>query len=163
MAEKLSFKTSGDVGRNAEGGLFSSSCELAATYGLEKQIEDRLNSRLAGDSDYCADELDSVMTRSPRLFPEEFELDEKTTELFRGLATFSQIESRLKPDFKSHRPFIGKFIVAAKKTSWPIIRLHLKPTLNALKEQNDWVLQTLAKQIQQTDKLERRLEKLENK
>jgi hypothetical protein len=70
-------------------------------------------------------ELESINTIEYRLFPDNFILDKEKTEIYRSLCLLSQ--SSLKTTtIKSHRKYVGKFIVLGKKIIWKILESQLK-------------------------------------
>ena len=84
------------------------------------------------------------------------ELDKQTSERFRALASFSQLELKPAREIKSHRKIIGPIIVALKRMSWPLIKIHLKDSFESLEQFSAWSLDTIAKQQVELENLKRR-------
>jgi len=106
-------------------------------------------------------EVQSITERSTKLFPQEFTLNEDTTELFRAMCILSQCTIREPKIIQSHRPIIGKLIVLSKKITWKLVEPQLRNVLAGIQDCFTWLITSHAKLIVQVKELETKLEKLD--
>lgn len=106
-------------------------------------------------------ELESITERSTKLFPQEFTLNEDTSELFRAMCILSQCTIREPKFIQSHRPIIGKLIVLSKKITWKLIEPQIRNVLAGIQDCFTWLITSHAKLIVQVKELEIKLEKLD--
>ena len=85
---------------------------------IEAQIAQRLCNRLANDDEYSRSEIEAVSKRNHRLTNSSFELTLEDYERLRVLCILSQCALVDVSKISSHRPIIGKCIVAAKRLMW---------------------------------------------
>ncbi len=121
---------------------------------LEHQAKLNLQQRLETSESYNQKEIDSVSNFQHRLVPAGLLLEEKSLEELRALASLSRI--RLKPpsQISSHRPVIGKLIVAVKKATWPLVNFHLKDTIEAMEEFSGRMVASHSKALSRIKELE---------
>lgn len=106
---------------------------------LETRAKSALEQRLNSAHNYTAQEIAEVGSLERKLFP-SCVIDKETTEVFRRLCVLSNIKLVPSSEIRSHRKFIGPVIVAVKKLSYPMIRVHLKGIFEALEEFCAWSL-----------------------
>ena len=111
---------------------------------LEKRAKDALNSRLKSAENYTLDEIAEISSLERKLFPQS-SIDKETTDLFRRLSALSNIKLTPSREITSHRKLIGPLIVAVKRISYPLIRVHLKRIFEALEEFCAWSVYAHAK------------------
>lgn len=113
---------------------------------LERRVEESLAQRVREGESYTPEEIERVAGLDHRIFPQDFELDVETTEHFRALTLLSQSELKPASQITSHRRFVGPLIVALKRLSWPLIRIHLDKVFQGIQEHQSWVTVRLARQ-----------------
>jgi hypothetical protein len=106
----------------------------ASSEDLEARVCAALDNRLRSLGHFSAQEIVDVTQKKRTVFPPGFALPSEITDEFRSLAKFAQLELRPAAAITSHRRFIGPLIVALKRLTWPLIALHLKDTVNAVRE-----------------------------
>jgi len=74
-------------------------------------------------------EVKNVCNTESRLFPYPLVLDLETTELFRSMCTMSHSLIKVDNISNSHRPVIGKMIVATKKVLWKLVKPQINDSL----------------------------------
>jgi len=119
---------------------------------LESEVEANLQARLSKSTQLNVKEIEEISKYPFKLFPEGFELSELETSKMRALAALSQCQLKPAASITSHRKYIGRFIVFAKKLSWPLIRLHLKDTLAGIQGFQSWTVKSVAELIVATRK-----------
>ncbi len=123
---------------------------------LEEAIERKLARRLSDSLEYSFEEINRIRELDVRLFPPELELSEEQTNAFRAMASLSQCA--LKPSsVRSHRKFIGPVIVALKRITWQLVKVHLLSAFDALQELFSWMVYNQARQSAQIQQLTRQL------
>lgn len=114
---------------------------------LEDRVTEALRTRLgASNGHYTIEEIEAVSRLKRTLFPPDFQLDQETSECFRTLVQFADVQLKPAQMIRSHRRFIGPLIVFIKKLTWPLIQIHLKDTINSAREFNARTVILLAKQ-----------------
>lgn len=116
------------------------------TYNLNSKIDGNLSARIANSSNYDANEIRIVNEFKSALFPKDFVLDLKRNEEYRILARNAQIELKPAREIKSHRKHLGKLIVFVKKLSWPLVKIHLKESVEHMRDFSSQALYTMARQ-----------------
>lgn len=96
----------------------------------------RIDQCLESDSgvSYNNDEIRRIKLLIFKLFPKDFSLNEKDSELYRRICMLSQFSLNDSKIVKSHRKIIGPVIYFVKKISKPFVTIHLKETINSLSE-----------------------------
>lgn len=120
---------------------------------LEERICKQLNARLDQDLNYSETEIRRISEMSRSLFPDTFELTEGQTNNLRALTNLSQCELRPAREIKSHRKILGPFIVAAKRVSWKLVKIHFDDTFKGLQEFCAKMVQSHAKLMLETENL----------
>src|SRR5690606_32643992 len=108
----------------------------SATAQIEARVHYELLRRLESGLEYRRDEISEIEAIDHRLLPPTLDLDSETVERLRALARLSRCELAPASKTSSHRPYVGKLIVFAKRLTWPFIRTQLKGTFDALEEFN---------------------------
>ncbi len=114
---------------------------------LDARAREALAERLEKRTNVNFEEIEEVSTLSRRLFPVGLELDFRTLERFRALASFSQFQLLPHTQITSHRRFLGPIIVALKRLSWPILQVHLRKSFEGQQEFNARVVEALAHNV----------------
>lgn len=123
---------------------------------LDQKIEQALRSRLQNKPNFDSEEIAKVSSLDCSLFPKDFVLDQTRNEEYRILARSAQLELKPAREIRSHRKYLGKLIVLIKRASWPFIRIHLKDTVEHMRDFSSQALYTMARQEVSLRKLERR-------
>lgn len=123
---------------------------------LDKKIEENLNARLKSQANFDEEEIAKVSSLDCSLFPKDFLLDQTRNEEYRILARSAQLELKPACEIRSHRKYLGKLIVLVKRASWPFVRIHLKDTVEHMRDFSSQALYTMAKQELRLRELERR-------
>lgn len=111
---------------------------------LSDRVESAASARRASAA-VSEQEISHVAGLDRRLFPDGFELDHPNSEMYRRLAILSQ--SELRPvQITSHRRYIGKLIVFAKRCTWPLLKVHLEKRFRSLDEFSRTTVYQLARQ-----------------
>jgi hypothetical protein len=126
---------------------------------IEAQIAQRLQQRLANDKEYSRAEIEAVTNRNHRLTDSSFELAQDDYERLRVLCILSQCALVDVSKISSHRPIVGKCIVAAKRVLWRIISSQLEKTFSGIQEFCCWMLVSHIKTLERVDTLERSLKR----
>lgn len=114
---------------------------------LRQQALTSLEKRVADSGGrYTKDELNSVASLSSKLFPWSIELTDVEAEHLRGLCLASKIEQGTTVLIKSHRKFIGPFIVCFKRLTIPLIKLYMKESVDNIAEFQARVVLAIAHQ-----------------
>lgn len=125
---------------------------------LEDQIHLRLSTRLNQNSKYTVEEVRRITDLDRSLFPKDFAVSKETSDNLRALANLSQCQLKPAREIRSHRKLLGPVIVALKKLTWPLIKVHLNDTFEGLQEFCSRMVYSHAKQILETERLKQRLE-----
>lgn len=120
---------------------------------LNQKIEANLNSRLKNQVNFDRLEIEKVSSLDCALFPKDFVLDQKRNEEYRILACSAQLELKPAREIRSHRKYLGKLIVLIKRASWPLVRIHLKDTVEHMRDFSSQALYTMARQEVEIKKL----------
>lgn len=124
---------------------------------LNLEVDEALRCRVDASEEYTWTETRDIARLERTLFPKEFEVENEPLERLRVLARLYRCEIQPPHAIKSHRKFIGPFIVAAKKLLWPVINLHMEPCLDQLQEFHSHLLYSHAMEIQRGSRLEKKL------
>ncbi len=124
---------------------------------LEQRAITQLESRLASNRHYTSSEVVEIEELDRRLIPTDIDIDEGTTKKLRALCKLSQCELKPAREITSHRPFIGPIIVAIKKLSWPLIKIHLKEAFAGQQEFNSWAVYSIAENSVENIRLKNKL------
>jgi len=122
---------------------------------LQAQVHERLSWRLANNDHYSLDEIEHIATLDRLLFPRSFIIDENLCNRFRRLAMFSQVGLRPARTITSHRKIVGPVIVLLKNLTWPLVKVHLQHTMDALQELHCGIVELLAQQVTDVERLKR--------
>jgi len=121
---------------------------------LEKKLQARLEQRLEESINYNRQEIEDVSGYKHRLITQGTLLEEKQLEDLRALSSLSRIRLKRPSEISSHRPLVGKLIVAVKKASWPLISFHIKDTIEAMEEFSSRMVASHAKALSRVKELE---------
>ena len=114
---------------------------------LEQRAAAALAARTCNNPHYTTAEIAQLEQLNSSVLPRGFELSLDDTETLRALAKFSQTTLRPAAEIRSHRPYIGRLIVALKRLSWPLVQLHLKDTIAGIREFNSRLVVQTARQM----------------
>ncbi|MCB0324956.1 MAG: hypothetical protein KDD69_15340 [Bdellovibrionales bacterium] len=128
---------------------------------LSRRAKERLEQRLATDHRFTVEELQRVSKLDFRLFPRDFALDEEATRQLRALCRLSQCELKDPREITSHRPVIGRGIVAVKRVIWRIMSAFLRDSFAGVQEMNSWMVYSQAKLFVRVHTAERELARLQ--
>jgi hypothetical protein len=120
---------------------------------VEQSVSLRLQKRLG--EHYTTSEIEHISAMDSSLFPLDFELDETTSNTFRSLTRLSHCA--LKPaHLRSHRTIIGPVIVAIKKLTWKLVKVHLEHAFDGLQEFCSWMVYCQARQVVEIERIRKR-------
>jgi hypothetical protein len=114
-------------------------------FGLSKVSKDALEKRLSNSDEYTVNEISEVSNRSEKLFPNNFEISEEQTEIFRILTKFTRAELRPR-NLTSHRKYFGPVIVGIKRVLFKLLGVILKDTLQSQEVFNRYAVKALAQE-----------------
>lgn len=120
---------------------------------LQAQVHEKLSWRLARNDHYSFDEIEHIATLDHLLFPRSFVIDENLCNRFRRLAMFSQVGLRPVRTITSHRKIVGPVIVLLKNLTWLLVKVHLQNTMDALQELHCGIVELLAQQVVEVERL----------
>lgn len=112
---------------------------------LEARVRERL-SRAIAERKIRAEDLRYLSHYRVALLERTAEFSDSHLELFRKL-TVSWDLSVTQRTLSSHRPFVGRFIVFAKRLFFPLVRAALKEELSRQREFNGAVIEFLASSV----------------
>ena len=113
---------------------------------LIQEAKIKFKKRLVSNQNYTEEEVNEIKSLNTSLFGKTTRIDLELSKTFRSLAKLSQCELKPSTEIRSHRKIIGPVIVFLKKLSWPLIKAHLKNTLEGQQEFNSWTVYALAQQ-----------------
>jgi hypothetical protein len=124
---------------------------------VERLISNRLEQRLDRNLKYTREEIEKITKLDRSLFPEDFQLNEEHSNDLRALASLSQCQLKPARSIRSHRPILGPLIVALKKITWKLIKVHLEEPFDGLQEFSARMVDSHAKQILETEQLKKQI------
>ncbi|MCC6933634.1 MAG: hypothetical protein IT292_10340 [Deltaproteobacteria bacterium] len=126
---------------------------------LNNIVQESLSHRLQANANYQQEEITKLTNKSARLFPKDFAIDEELCNQLRSLCQLSQVSLKPSNKITSHRKFIGPLIVALKKMTYPLIKVHLDDSFKGIAAMNAWLVESHAKQALRIKELEKQLSK----
>lgn len=108
---------------------------------LEKEIEANVNKKIS-DKKYTEDEVKSIKDMSAKILDDNVYISDKSLSYIRFLCQSYNNELRLQ-NITSHRKFIGRYIVLAKKIIFRALRFALKGFVNQQQEFNAGVIKAI--------------------
>lgn len=136
---------------------------IAEQYQVQQRALQALKQRLLENKDYSEQEIKEIELKQTSVFRPGYVLRKEQAEQFRALANLAQVSLKPGREIRSHRKYVGRLIVLAKRLSLPFVKFHIDPTLEGLNEQSHRLVQLLAEQCERIDSLEKQLAALEGK
>ena len=109
---------------------------------LEALVAARVGERMQAGK-YAARDVAYIARLDRRPLPPEADIDASTLERLRMLCRSWDVDF-ITGTITSHRPVVGRFIVAGKKLLLPLVRMLLKDTLRKQRDFNAQVVEFLA-------------------
>ncbi len=117
----------------------------SAQPGLEEDLAKRVSARMA-EGKYATRDVAYITRLDRRPLGPDARVDPQTLDQLRVLCRTWDVDF-ITGAITSHRPVIGRVIVAAKKLLLPIVRVLLKDTLRKQRDFNAQVVELLANRV----------------
>jgi|GEM_PF-5509896 len=126
---------------------------IVKKFDLESRVKTNLTHRINRNAEYSPEEIEHVSRLDKRLFGDACLLTKDQTEQMRRLCRFSKVEIKQGQEIRSHRRLIGVIIVFLKRLTLPLIQVHLKPVFAGIEEVHYALVETLAQQQVEINRL----------